>query len=114
MNDTFSLSSRTQDGVLIIKTSGYINNEGGEQIAETCYTHIDDGIKNIVLDVEDSKVVNSIGISILLEILDKLENIDGKLVFANMSSAIEKTLTIMGIFKYAEKAESVKQALNNK
>jgi anti-anti-sigma factor len=112
MNNTFSLSSRLEGDTLVIKTNGYINNEGGEEIAEECYQNIDKGISTIVLDVEQTQVVNSIGISILLEILDKLENIDGRLVFANMSSAIEKTLTIMGIFKYADKANTVEDALS--
>jgi anti-anti-sigma factor len=113
MNDTFSLTSRIEKNTLIIETNGYINNQGGEEIAQECYKNIDNGTKTIVLDVENSQVVNSIGISILLEILDKLENMGGQLIFANMSSAIEKTLTIMGIFKYAEKANTVEEALNS-
>ena len=39
----FNLSTKTQDDVVIIKTSGYLNNIGGEKIAEECYKQIDNG-----------------------------------------------------------------------
>ena len=37
----FNLTTRSEGDVIIIKTSGYLNNVGGEQIAEACYKEID-------------------------------------------------------------------------
>jgi anti-anti-sigma factor len=111
MSEEFSLKSHIDRDALVIQTHGYINSDGGEKIAEECYKHIDRGTRNIVLDVEESQVVNSIGISIILEILEKVDQVGGRLTFTNMSSAIEKTLTIMGIFKYASKAATVEAAV---
>lgn len=111
MSEEFKLKYHIDRNTLVIRTFGYINSDGGEQIAEECYKHIDKGTRNIVLDVKESQVVNSIGISIILEILEKLENVGGHLTFTNMSSAIEKTLTIMGIFKFASKADTVEAAV---
>lgn len=107
-----TLSATIKNSIVIIATSGYINNIGGEKIAQECYKYIDDGISKIVLDLKDSKVVNSIGISILIEIMEKLEDVAGKLVFINLDSAIEKTFSIMGLFQYAGKAGSIDDALN--
>ena len=33
----FSLTTRNEGDVVIIETNGYLNNVGGEQIAQTCY-----------------------------------------------------------------------------
>ena len=63
------------------------------------------------MNLAESKVVNSIGISYLIEMIDKLNQSDGKLIFTNLDPTIEKTFTIMGLFHFAEKAESIETAL---
>ena len=37
----FSLTTRNEGDVVIIETNGYLNNVGGEQIAQTCYKEMD-------------------------------------------------------------------------
>ena len=44
--------------------------------------------------MEDSKVVNSIGVSILIELIEKLQTVDGKLAFTNLAAIVEKLLTL--------------------
>ena len=68
-------------------------------------------MNKVVMDLEKSKVVNSIGISYLIDIIEKLNERNGILVFTNMDPTIEKTFNIMGIFQFAQKAESVEAAL---
>ena len=53
------------------------------------------GKKLFLLDLEDSKVVNSIGVSILIEIIEKLQDSDGKLGYYNLAPIVEKTFTII-------------------
>ena len=55
-------------------------------------------------------MVNSIGISFLIEIIEKLNDNGGKLVFINLDATIEKTFTIMGLFHFAEKADNLEEA----
>jgi anti-anti-sigma factor len=111
MESEFKLTSEIKDDVLIMHTSGYVNNDGGEKIAQEFSQHFNTGIKKVIIDLEKSKVVNSIGISFLIEVIEKLNDKDGKLIFTNLESAIEKTLTIMGLFNYAGKEDTVDSAL---
>lgn len=113
MEAEFKLTSELQNDVLIIRTSGYVNNEGGEKIAAEFSKHFDGGVRKVVVDLENSKVVNSIGISFLIEVIEKLNENDGKLVFTNLEPAIDKTLTIMGLFNYAGKESSVESAVKS-
>jgi len=113
MEAEFKLTSEVRDGVLIMHTAGYVNNEGGEKIAQEFSTHFEKGVTKVVINLEQSKVVNSIGISFLIEVIEKLNEKDGKLVFTNLESAIEKTLTIMGLFNYASKETTVDAALKS-
>jgi anti-anti-sigma factor len=111
MEAEFKLISEVKGDVLVMHTSGYVNNEGGEKIAQEFEKHFENGLKKVVINLEKSKVVNSIGISFLIEIIDQLNEEDGKLVFTNLDSGIEKMLTIMGLFNYAAKEVTVESAL---
>ncbi len=107
MKMDFNLTSDIKDDILIMKTEGYINNDGGEIISKEFEKHFANGISKVLIDMKDSKVVNSIGISYLIELIEKLNDKNGTLYFCNMDTAIEKTFTIMGIFQFAKKVDSV-------
>ena len=107
----FSLKTRNEGDIVIIETNGYLNNVGGEQIAQACYKEIDDGKKLFLINLENSKVVNSIGVSILIEIIEKLQDVDGKLGYYNLAPIVEKTFNIMGLTKYSTVFSSEGEAL---
>ena len=97
----FSLNVRDEGDVVIIETTGYLNNVGGEKVSEACYAKMENGKKLFLLNLENSKVVNSIGVSILIEIIEKLQDVDGKLGYYNLAPIVEKTFNIMGLTKYS-------------
>ena len=102
MTESLKLTVDDQrDGLAVIYTDGYINNQGGEEIARVAYELIDKGQKNLLLNLAGTKIVNSIGISILIEIIEKMLEIDGKLAFCSLTPTIEKTFHIMGLAQYA-------------
>lgn len=110
MEDKFKLDSTIKGDVLIITTAGYVNNEGGEKILNTFNNHFTQGTKKVIINLEQSNVVNSIGISFLIEIIEQLNRVGGKLVFTNLDPTIEKTLTIMGLFNFAARSATVESA----
>lgn len=112
MEQKFHLSSELRSNCLIMTTIGYINNVGGEAISKEFNTHFAAGIKHVIIDLAQSKVVNSIGMSFLIEIIEQLEEVKGKLVFTNLDPGVEKMLSIMGLFQYAGKEASVDRALS--
>ncbi|MBL1214580.1 MAG: STAS domain-containing protein [Ignavibacteriae bacterium] len=105
----FELTSNMVNDVLVMKTEGYINNAGGEKIAQEFDKHYSSGITKVLIDIEKSNVVNSIGISFLIEVIEKLNHKGGKLYFSNLDPSIEKTFTIMGLFQFADKVSSVEE-----
>ncbi len=113
MEQPFSLTSELRDKRLIITTSGYVNNVGGEAIAREFQRHFENGTKEVVLNLAQSKVVNSVGMSFLIEIIEQLEESKGKLVFTNLDPAVEKMLTIMGLFEFAGKAATIEDAVKS-
>tara|TARA_Y100001935_G_C17148428_1_gene429185 strand:+ start:167 stop:511 length:345 start_codon:yes stop_codon:yes gene_type:complete len=94
-------------GVIVISTSGYFNNVAGDAVLDVFNEKMDSGSTKFLIDMADSKVVNSIGVSILIEIIEKLQNVNGIMAFTNLAGIVEKTFNIMGITKYCEIYDSV-------
>lgn len=85
----------------ILHTRGYINNVGGEEIANHAYQLMGQGVTILLLNLEETKIVNSIGISILIEIVEKMMEKEGKVAFCSLTPVIHKTFQIMGLAQYA-------------
>ena len=85
----------------VIGAAGYINNEGGQAIADAATDLMGQGAKTLLIDLEGTRIINSIGVSILLEILEKLLDEKGRLAFCNLTPTISKTFEIMGLVQYA-------------
>ena len=101
MTETLKVTLEERGPVAIIYTEGYINNQGGEEIAKVAFDLIGKGKKQVLLNLAGTKIVNSIGISILIEIIEKMLEIEGRLAFCNLTPTIEKTFHIMGLTQYA-------------
>jgi anti-anti-sigma factor len=98
----------------ILYTRGYINNVGGEEIANRAYELMDDGVRTLLLNLRETKIVNSIGISILIEIIEKMIEKGGSIAFCCLTPVIHKTFQIMGLANYAkifENEESAREQL---
>ena len=111
MSTDFNLVAELHDKALVLKTDGYINLTAGEQIVNEFSKHFNNGINKLIMDLEKTRVVNSMGVSCLIEIVEKLIQVDGKLIFTNLDPSIEKTFDLMGLFQFAEKADTLDSAL---
>jgi len=89
------------DGVGVIAAAGYINNEGGQAIADAATELMGKGCETLLIDLDGTRIINSIGVSILLEIMEKLIEDKGRLAFCNLTPTISKTFEIMGLVQYA-------------
>ncbi|HEV8241809.1 MAG TPA: STAS domain-containing protein [Thermoanaerobaculia bacterium] len=102
MTESLKVRVDRRDGLAVVITEGYINNQGGEQIAQAANGLIEEGYRTLLLNLAGSKIVNSIGISILIEVLERVLELKGKLAFCNLTPTIQKTFHIMGLTQYAQ------------
>ena len=92
-----------QDGdVGVLEVSGYISDPEAERIAEAGTALIDGGTQRILLDLKGTDIANSMGISILIELIEKVRELDGRTAFCNVKPILAKTFGIMGLLKVAE------------
>jgi anti-anti-sigma factor len=111
MNNEFNIQTEIRENTFLIKTEGYINNVAGERISKLFSENPNKEIKNAIFDLEKSKVINSIGISYLLEVIELLNERNGKIIFLNLDPSIEKTFKIMGLFQFAQTSDSLDSAM---
>lgn len=111
MSDTCRVSVERRGDVALLWTDGYINNEGGEEIARESYAQLESGARALILNLEKTRIVNSIGISILIEVLERVMDRKGVLAFCSLTPTIDKTFRIMGLAQYAAIYPTQEEAL---
>ena len=110
MND-FNIKVREEGDIIILETSGYLNNFGGDRVASICKQSISEGKRKLLINLENTKMVNSIGVSILIEIIEDLQGVNGKIAYYNVAPIVEKTFNIMGITNYSKIYTSEEDAI---
>ncbi|MBD3165488.1 STAS domain-containing protein [bacterium] len=111
MAETFTVNVAQDNGIWIFETHGYINNLAGEAISEKYREAFDQGGRQFLFDLEDSKIINSVGVSILIEILEEIVERNGTMAFCHCVPIVKKTFNIMGITQYASIYETRSEAL---
>ncbi|MEB3198511.1 MAG: STAS domain-containing protein [Candidatus Sericytochromatia bacterium] len=113
MTGPFNLAVRKdpQGRYAVLATEGYINNVGGERLGEAANLLMAEGYTRLVINLEKSTVINSIGISILIEVIEKMQESHGALAFCHLTRTIQKTFTIMGLAQYAAVFETEPEAV---
>lgn len=111
----FVISSElsTNPRVVIIKTVGYIDDKAAEKIKNVVQSFISKGERNFLFNFASSPIINSTGISIMLEISEDITfTLQGTVVFCCLSKAINEVFKMMGISSMYKIFHSEAEALN--
>lgn len=111
MAEEFTLTSHLDGEVLVIRTNGYLNDLGAEKVDELCTEHLEKSINKIVINLEKSPLINSIGISILIGVIEAIEEAEGALAFTNLTPTNRKTFEMMGLLEFAEPFDTEAEAV---
>jgi anti-anti-sigma factor len=108
----FITNVKENNSIVIIETNGYLNNVGGEAVSTLVYEKMVQGKTKFLINMAGTKIVNSIGVSILIEIIEKLQEVNGKIGYYNLAPIVAKTFNIMGLTKYSTVHETEEAAVN--
>ena len=90
------ISIEERNSVLVISTEGYLNKDLAINVFDESIKYIDNGTRTVLINLSNSNIVNSIGASIIIELIEKLQEVDGSLSFCSLPTIIEKTLQLWG------------------
>ena len=98
---SFTLREEVHSDHVIFYAIGYINDFAAETINERCSFYVEEGIKNFIVNFKEVEFINSIGISILISIIEKILQIKGTLYFSNLNRVNKEVFNILEISKFA-------------
>ncbi len=103
-------SERTGD-VAVIYAADYLNRLSGERVERAAREHLRAGCHALVVDFKETSMVNSIGVSILLGVIDAAERAGAQLVFAGASGQAAQLFELLGLTRHVTLAPNQQIAL---
>jgi anti-anti-sigma regulatory factor len=97
----------------VVYASDYLNKLSGEKIEHECRRHLNCGCRALVIDFSDTKLVNSIGISILLGVIDVAEKCGAQIVFSDVNNQTVQLFEMLGLTRHVALAKNEREALLN-
>lgn len=97
----------------VIYASNYLNKLTGEKIERECRRQLDLGCRALVIDFSDTHLVNSIGISILLGIIDIAEKNGAQVVFSEVNRQTVELFEMLGLTRLVLLAQDEQAALSS-
>jgi anti-anti-sigma factor len=107
-----SIRSHCVGTTAVIYASDYLNKLTGEKIERECRKHLDCGCRALVIDFGDTTLVNSIGISILLGIIDIAEKNRAQLIFSDVNTQTIELFNMLGLTQHVVLATNEQEALS--
>src|SRR5919205_983958 len=101
-----------QGEVAVVYAGDYVNKLSGHRIERECLTRMERGCRALVINFQDTELVNSIGVSILLGVIDEAERRGTRVAFSNVSQHTLKLFELLGLTRLVVLAESEEDALN--
>ena len=97
----------------VIYASDYLNKLTGERIERECKKQLDLGCRALIIDFSDTELVNSIGISILLGIIDIAEKSGALVVFSDVKNETVQLFEMLGLTRHVVLAKNEQEALSS-
>ena len=97
----------------VVYAGDYLNKLSGERIERECRRQLNCGCRALVIDFSDTKLVNSIGISILLGIIDVAEKSGAQIVFSDVNNQTIELFDMLGLTRHVVLAKDEREALLN-
>ncbi|HEX8290228.1 MAG TPA: STAS domain-containing protein [Pyrinomonadaceae bacterium] len=97
--------------VAVVYAGDYVNKMSGQRIERECLTRMEGGCRALVINFRDTELVNSIGVSILLGVIDEAERRGTRVAFSNVSLHTLKLFELLGLTRLVVLADSDDEAL---
>lgn len=109
--NTTDIRMRRVEGAAALYPGAYLNQLRGESIERCCLELLADGVRHIVINFSETELINSIGISILLGVIEAVNDARGELVLASLSPSNRELFEMLGLAAHVRIADSEAAAL---
>lgn len=91
------LAVRIDGETATVMAGDYLNKLTGEKIERECKRRLDEGCRQLVVDFSNTEIVNSIGVSILMGVIDSASTAGAKVVFSDANEDTVALFEMLGL-----------------
>ena len=95
----------------VVYASDYLNKLTGEQIERECRRQLDSGCHALIIDFSGTELVNSIGVSILMGVIDVAQKNGAEIVFSDVNNQTFALFDMLGLTRLVALAKDEDDAL---
>ena len=106
-----TIQTRAVGDAAIIYASDYLNKLSGEKIERECQRQFDSGRRTLIINFRDTELINSIGVSILIGLIDAAEQATARLIFSDLNSNTANLFEMLGLTRHVSLAANEDEAL---
>jgi anti-anti-sigma factor len=103
--------SRCDGDLAVIYAGDYLNKLSGERIERECRRQLDAGCRALIINFRETELVNSIGVSILLSVIDAVSNTGAQLIFSDVNHQTVQLFEMLGLTRHVALAKDEDEAL---
>jgi len=92
-----NIPMQTEGETATVFAGDYLNKLSGEVIERECKRQLDAGCKTIVVNFADTEMVNSIGVSILLGVINAASDAGANIVFSDVNDDTIQLFEMLGL-----------------
>ena len=105
------MTAKLVDGAAIIYPGAYLNQLRGEVLEHHCQELLGKGVRRLVINFAETELINSIGISILLSVIETVNSANGKLLLTNLNESNRELFEMLGLMSHVCIEENEQTAL---
>ena len=105
------VQARSIGNAAIIYASDYLNKLSGERIERECRRQLESGCRTLIINFRDTELVNSIGVSILVGVIDAAEQSTARLIFSDVNNHTANLFEMLGLTRHVSLATNEEEAL---
>jgi len=107
-----ALEARSVGDAAIIYASDYLNKLSGERIERECKRRLESGCRTLIINFRDTELVNSIGVSILVGVIDAAEQSTARVIFSDVNNHSANLFEMLGLTRHVSIASNEEEALS--
>lgn len=97
---TFTCSSQERGDIFIVRSQGYLDEKGGLTVRQTAEASFSRGLQKFILNFAGSPVINSVGLSQILELVENiLDQQHGRVAYCGLNELTSGVFKMVGLLK---------------
>jgi anti-anti-sigma regulatory factor len=86
----------------VVSAGDYFNKMTGERVERECRERLESGCRELVIDFGHTEIVNSVGVSILLGVIDSAQGNGAKVILAGMNAPTVELFDMLGVTRHVD------------